>query len=123
FLRRAYLDITGAIPSPEKAAAFLDSTDPDKRAKLIDELLASPAFGRHMADIWQGLLVQADSNNRRVTFDALHGWLEKGFNENKAWDKLVTDLVTASGPQSENGAVTFFLANPSADKVTDQVCK
>jgi hypothetical protein len=123
FLRRAYLDITGAIPSPEKVAAFLDSTDPDKRAKLIDELLASPAFGRHMADIWQGLLIQADSNNRRVSFDALHGWLEKSFNENKAWDKLVTDLVTASGPQNDNGAVTFFLANPTADKVTDQVCK
>ena len=73
----------GVIPSGEKSAAFLDSTDPDKRAKLIDELLASPAYGRHMADIWQGLLVQADSNNRRVTFEPLHGWLEKGFNENR----------------------------------------
>jgi hypothetical protein len=123
FLRRASLDITGVIPSAEKAAVFLDSTDPDKRAKLIDELLASPAYGRHMADIWQGLLVQADSNNRRVTFDSLHTWLEKGFNENRSWDKFVTELVTASGPQSENGAVTFFLANPTPDKVTDQVTR
>lgn len=123
FLRRAYLDITGVIPSADKAAAFLDSSDPQKRAKLIDELLASPAYGRHMADIWQGLLVQADSNNRRVAFDALHGWLEKGFNENRAWDKFVTELVTASGPQNENGAVTFFLANPTPDKLTDQVSR
>lgn len=123
FMRRAYLDITGVIPTADKAAAFLDSSDTDKRAKLIDELLASPAYGRHMADIWQGLLVQADSNNRRVTFDSLSTWLEKNFNENKAWDKMVSDLVTASGKQSDNGAVTFFLANPTPDKVTDQVSR
>ena len=47
-----------------------------QRAKLIDELFASPAYGRHGRRL-AGLLVQADSNNRRVTFDALHGWLEK----------------------------------------------
>ena len=41
----------------EKAAAFLDSKEPNKRAKLIDELLASPAYGRHMADVWQALLL------------------------------------------------------------------
>src|SRR5262245_37321440 len=49
FLRRVCLDITGVIPSAEKAAEFLDSKDPDKRARLIDELLASPLYGRHMA--------------------------------------------------------------------------
>ena len=53
FLRRAYLDIAGHIPSAEKAAAFLDSNDSGKRAKLIDELLASSDYGIHMADIWQ----------------------------------------------------------------------
>ena len=52
FLRRAYLDITGVIPTAEQAAAFLDDRSPDKRAKLIDELLADPNYGRRMADIW-----------------------------------------------------------------------
>src|SRR5262249_32964759 len=51
FLRRVYLDLAGVIPPADKVAAFLDSKEPDKRAKLIDELLASPAYGRHMADI------------------------------------------------------------------------
>src|SRR5205823_14035534 len=57
FLRRVYLDLVGHIPPADKAAAFLDSTDPDKRAKLIDELLASPEFGKHQADVWQALML------------------------------------------------------------------
>src|SRR5687768_13883610 len=46
FLRRVYLDIHGVIPPPDKVAAFLDSKDPDKRAKVVDELLANPQYGR-----------------------------------------------------------------------------
>src|SRR6266849_5934446 len=56
FLRRVYLDITGVIPTADAAAAFLDSKDPSKRAKLIEELLSSSGYGRHMADIWKSYL-------------------------------------------------------------------
>src|SRR5262249_28040087 len=52
FLRRVYLDITGVIPSADKTREFLDSKDPEKRAKLIDDLLADANYGRRMADIW-----------------------------------------------------------------------
>ncbi len=65
FLRRVYLDVTGHIPTAEKAAAFLDSKDPTKRAKLIDELLDSGDFGRHQADIC-ALLLPRNSDNRRL---------------------------------------------------------
>src|SRR5690242_15850565 len=64
FLRRVYLDITGVIPPANKAAAFLDSKDPNKRAKLIDELLSSPRYGRHMADVWVRYLLPRTSDNR-----------------------------------------------------------
>src|SRR5690349_19444051 len=49
FMRRAYLDLTGVIPTAEQAATFLDGKDPNRRRKLIDDLLASDKFGRHMA--------------------------------------------------------------------------
>jgi hypothetical protein len=123
FLRRAYLDITGVIPPADKAAAFIDTTDPAKRSKLIDELLASHNYGRHMADIWQDLLVPHDSNNRRLPPDALHAWLEKAFNDNQPWDKLVFNIMTASGSQEDNAAVTYFIANPTPDKVTDSATR
>ena len=123
FVRRLYLDITGHIPSAEKVAAFLDSREPNQRAKLIDELLASSEYGKHQADIWQSLLLQRTSDNRFIAFDKMTEWLEKGFNSNKPWDQMVRDILTAQGDMDKNGAVTYFLANPAPDKLTDNATR
>jgi hypothetical protein len=125
FLRRAYLDVTGRIPPAEKVSAFLADRGPDKRAKLIDELLDSPAYGKHQADVWQALLLPRNSDNRRVMqfYPGMVRWLEDGFNSNKPWDRLVHDLVTASGEADKNGAVVYYLANPTPDKVTDNLTR
>jgi hypothetical protein len=121
FLRRAYLDVTGVIPPADKARAFLDSTDPQKRAKLIDELLADPNYGRHQSDLWVPRLFPRDSANRFVLREPFVRWLEERFNDDTPWDKFVYDLVTASGTVEDNPAVTYFLANRSVDKLTDTV--
>jgi hypothetical protein len=121
FLRRAYLDLTGAIPTPEKVVAFLGSPDPDKRAHLIDELLADPRYGAFQAEIWTAAMVPADSNNRRLKAGPLRAWLAAAFNQNRPWNETVSDLLTATGSQDQNGAVTLFVANPTPDKVTDTV--
>jgi hypothetical protein len=123
FLRRVYLDITGHIPSAEKAAAFLDDKSPNKRAKLIDELLASEDYGKHLADIWQTLLIPKNSDNRRLNAAPMGQWLEENFNKNRPWDQMVHDLITATGAQDKNGATTFYIANATADKMTDEVTK
>lgn len=121
FLRRACLDITGTIPSADRAKAFIDSTEPDKRAKLLDELLADPGYGRRMADIWTAKLFPRDSNNRLVQKEPFSKWFEEQFNKNEPWNKLVSSLVTASGEVDANPAVTYYLANRSIDKLTDTV--
>lgn len=123
FLRRAYLDLTGVIPPVEKVKEFLDSKDPNRRSKLIDELLASPRYGQFMAETWANAMVPRDSNNRRLLQKPLQDWLADKFNANTPWDKFVYDLLTASGPQDQNGAVTYFISNPTPDKVTDSVTK
>lgn len=124
FLRRAYLDITGVIPPADKVVAFLKSKQPDKRSRLIDELLANPHYGRHMSDLWQEqLMAQQDILTRGLQFDPLANWLTQGFNNNKPWDRLVTELLTSTGTQEQNGAVTFFLAHRSPDRLTDTVCR
>jgi hypothetical protein len=121
FLRRAYLDITGSIPSAEKAKEFINDTNTDKRAKLLDELLADPNYGRRMADIWTAKLFPRDSANRFVLKDPLYKWFEDEFNKNVSWNQLVTSLITANGEVDENPAVTYYLANRSIDKLTDTV--
>jgi hypothetical protein len=123
FLRRAYLDITGVIPPADKVVAFLDSKDPQKRSKLIDELLASDLYGRHMADIWQGMLLPKNSDNRRLQTAPLLKWLRDGFNQNKPWNEMVTELLTATGASTENGAAVFWVANPTPDKINDSVAR
>jgi hypothetical protein len=123
FVRRVYLDITGRIPSADKTASFLDSRDPNKRAQLIDELLAGSDYGKHQADIWQALLLPRTSDNRFISFDKMTEWLEKGFNDNKPWDQMVRDILTAQGDMDKNGAVTYFLANLTPDKLTDNATR
>jgi len=123
FLRRVYLDITGKIPTAEQAAAFLDSRDPNKRAQLIEQLLASPEYGRHFADEWVRLLVPRNSDNRALRTQPLFDWLAEQFNQNRPWSEIVTALLTATGTQQENPAVTYFLAHPNLDQITNSVCK
>ncbi len=123
FVRRAYLDLTGVIPTLEQTTAFLEDKSPDKRAKLIDELLETPNYARHRADLWMNLLVQKTSDNRRVNFDSLRTWLTGQFAANRPWDAMVSDIVTATGDQEKNPAVGFFLSNNTVDKMTDESAK
>jgi hypothetical protein len=119
FLRRACLDLTGVVPTADRAKAFLDSTDPQKRAKLIDELLADPNFGKRQADVWYSLLIQRTSDNRRIDFGPTRDWMAEQFNKGRPWGAIVSDLITASGTMETNPAVGFYLSNNVVDKMTD----
>lgn len=125
FLRRVYLDLTGRIPSVEQTLAFLESKESNKRAKLIDQLLQSKEFGQHQADIWQALLLPRNSDNRRLLqyFPNFTKWLQEQFNANVGWDKITHEILTATGPVDKTGPATYWLANPTADKATDNVTR
>ena len=84
FLRRAYLDITGVIPTAEQGRGLPRRHDRRTSARsCIDELLASPHYGRRMADIWTAKLFPRDSANRFVTREPLYKWFEEEFNQNE----------------------------------------
>jgi hypothetical protein len=94
FIRRVYLDITGVIPPPDKVVAFLSDTAADKRARLIDELLASPRYGWHFADEWCDRINVKDLPIYREPFIA---WMSDSLNANRGWDEIAYDLLTAGG--------------------------
>ncbi len=123
FYRRIHLDLVGVVPSPDKVLAFLESKDPNKRAKAIDELLADERFGKALSEVWSGLMIPRESNNRRLDHTPFQKWLAKNFNENTPLDKMVFDLLTSTGNLDENGAVGYFVGNPTVDKMTDNVSK
>jgi hypothetical protein len=123
FVRRVHLDIIGVIPTADKVTAFLNSKETDKRAKLVDELLADSRFGKYLAEMWTIHMVPRDSNNRALKQKPLEDWLADHFNKNTPLDKTVYELITATGEIDKNPAGTYFVANPTVDKITDNVTK
>lgn len=109
FLRRAYLDLVGQVPTITEVRDFLDDTAPDKRARLVDHLLTTEAHARHFASLWRKLLI-AEANPFIVGQAApLEGWLAQQFKDNGGYDRLVKALLTA--PQGDPMLVSYFQAN------------
>jgi hypothetical protein len=97
FLRRAYLDLTGRIPAPRDVHDFLADPDPDKRAKLVDELLDTPRYASHSAALWRAILLPeaATDGQARVFQPGFEAWLRLKFRANAPYDALVRELLTA----------------------------
>jgi hypothetical protein len=113
FCRRLYLDLTGRIPTPGQLKAFVSSPAMDKRDRLIDELLASQAWVEHWG-YWYGDLFRTAANRignpAMKHFDA---WLRQSLKEDKPYDRLVTEMLTASAPNTiwmPDAAPATFLA-------------
>jgi len=109
FLRRIYLDAVGRVPTAKEAAAFLGSTAPDKRAKLIDDLVFSPGYAMQMFNWMADLLRVKDTFGKGVPAFTFEDWLKARLAANAPWDKLVHEMVTADGRLSDNGATGFML--------------
>ena len=104
FLRRAYVDIVGNVPPLEVTQHFLADTAPDKRAKLVDTLLASPAYADHWMTYWDDILMgQQPKGGNLVDRAAFRGWLRERFAASDPWDRIVTDLVAATGQNGLGG--------------------
>src|SRR5262249_22619966 len=111
FLRRAYLDVVGRIPNVREAKAFLENKDPNKRAKLVEYLLASPDYAKNFANIWDVQLVGRARQERDVDKEALRAWLRRQFADNRPWNEIAYELISAKGSNKANGAVNYALAH------------
>ena len=113
FVRRVYLDLIGRIPTVEELTEFLDAPGPNRRARLIDALLDSPGHESHMFN-WLGDMLRVKDDYYRIgktwTF---HTWLKTQLRENRPWDELVHDMLTAEGRLGENGATAYLLRDAS----------
>jgi hypothetical protein len=122
FIRRVFLDCLGTLPSPDKIEAFLASTNVNKRAALVDEILGltgDPARDVHVKEFssyWTLKFGDILRNNRKTAGDsgmwALHNWLKQSFRENKPLDRLARELITAQGSIFENGPVNYIAYSP-----------
>lgn len=120
FLRRASLDITGLLPTPEAARAFLADRRDDKRARLVDSLLASPEYVDYWTLKWADLLRVAKKSLFPKGVDTYYAWIRQSVAENKPWDRFARELLTATGSAYQVGPANFVRAGtevyqPTAD--------
>lgn len=115
FLRRATLALHGTIPSAEKARAFLADAAPDKRAKLIDALLADRQYARWMAVRFDIMLMERRPE-AHTKVGPWREWLEESFATNRPWDALVRDIFANDGSDEK----TRHLARWTLERDADQ---
>ena len=110
WVRRAYLTLTGRIPTIEQASEYVTTSSPRKRDQLADELLSSPLTSENLAVGWTNLLI-GRSNPRDVDEQSLYEFLLEQFTDNRPWMETVGQLIAAEGRSDENGATNFLLAH------------
>lgn len=113
WLRRVHLDIVGRIPSAEVVQSFLKDKDPAKRANMIETLLDDPDFVGNFATIWTNLTVgrgQPRGNQQNYSRTEMQKYFRQAFAQNRPWNEVVREVVTATGSYKENGAVNYLLS-------------
>ena len=113
FVRRAYLDTIGVLPTAKEVTAFLQDPAADKRAQLADHLLARPEW----LDYWTLQLCDVLQNRRERDHDvrgvkgvrAFHAWLRSRLAYDAGWDQITRDVLTASGDVREHPEIGYFI--------------
>jgi hypothetical protein len=113
FIRRAFLDAAGILPAPEEVERFVSDARPDKRTRLVADLVERPEFVDYWAYKWSDLLLVSSRGLGRANMQAYYRWVRESVARNKPWDQFVRELTVASGRSDENGAVNYFLIHRS----------
>jgi len=116
--RRVHLDLIGRIPKLEELKAFLADKSPSKRADLVARLLGEEyedEYSRHWTDVWTTMLIGRDATNDLVNRSGMRQYLRRAFSKNIPYDRLMEELVTATGVNANrkdldgfNGATNFL---------------
>jgi hypothetical protein len=124
FIRRATVDITGLLPTEEETQAFLANADPNKRAALIESLLARKEFSEIWAMKWADLLMIKSKNE--VSYKAAYlyyNWLINQIASNVPIDKIVRDLLMATGGTFQSPATNFYQVEQDRLKMSENVAQ
>ncbi|GIW79730.1 MAG: surface protein [Gemmatales bacterium] len=108
FIRRAYLDLCGILPTAEEVRKFLANKDSDKRAQLIDALLERPEYADFWTLKWCDVL---RSSRKSIQVKGVHvyqQWLRNHLIANTRFDQIVTELLTASGSTFSNPPANYY---------------
>ena len=116
FIRRAFLDAAGTLPTRADVDAFVADTESDKRARLVDSLFERDEFVDYWAYKWSDLLLVSSRSLGRNNVKDFYTWIRAAVKSNMPWDRFVYALTTATGRTDENGAANYYLHPPQPDR-------
>jgi Protein of unknown function (DUF1553)/Protein of unknown function (DUF1549) len=125
FARRAFLDITGTLPSPEELIRFTENCDPKKREQLVDSLLSRKEF----AELWVmklAELLEIRSRENVVSSKAAlvyFEWLRDQMLANVPLDRIVQNLITASGSNFRDPPANYYQIEPDTLKLSENTAQ
>jgi hypothetical protein len=113
FVRRAYLDLTGTLPTPKQVQDFAADKDPKKREALIDRLVETPEYAYYFANKWADILRvkrgrDGNSMQRAQGTFAFHNWIREAIAADKPYDEFVRDILSATGEESKNPPTVWY---------------
>jgi hypothetical protein len=119
FIRRAFLDATGTLPTPQEVEGFLADNSTGKRAKLIDGLLAREEFTDYWTNRWADVLLISSEKIGSTAMWSFYNWTRESVASNKPWDKLAREIITANGNTLENGAANYYVMHKEVTDLTE----
>ncbi len=121
FIRRAFLDTIGRLPTPAEVKAFVADASPGKHERLADLLLARPEFIDYWTYTRADMLLLTGSKLRPEPLAAYYNWIRDRVASNQPWDQFVRELITARGSSLENGATNFFAVHQDPETMAENV--
>ena len=119
FARRAYLDTCGIVPPVKELEEFLADTAADKRAKLVEKLLARPEFVDYWAFKWSDLLLVSSRKLPQPAMWAFYRKIRQSVADNEPWDRFARDILTATGSTLTNGAGNYFTLHKDVSELAE----
>ncbi len=121
FIRRAYLDITGTLPTPKQVAEFLNDRSADKRDKLVDRLLETPEYAYYFASKWADVLrvKRGNQQNRAYGTFSFHDWIRDAVAKDMPYDEFARAILTAVGDESNAPPTVWYKDVQTADQFVD----
>jgi hypothetical protein len=124
FLRRAFIDLIGRLPSPKQRRQFLADSRPDKRSRLIDELLERDEFRDLWVMKWAEILQIRTNNGVSPKGLKLYDqWLRERVHAGVTIDKIIQDVVSATGGTFENPAANYFQTETTPQLLAENVAQ
>jgi hypothetical protein len=123
FVRRAYLDTIGALPTTEEVKQYCESSESDKKAKLVESLLNRSEFVDYWTYKWSDLLMINGTLLRPDAVKSYYTWVRKHVEKNTPWDEFVREILTAKGGTLEQGATNFYSLHQDPESMTENACQ